>query len=303
MTLDTKKKRIAGAATLFLIAGAGYWIWSSRFEDTDNAYTAAHVATLSPKVSGLVTEVLVEENYKVKKDQVLVRIDQRDYVNALNNLQANLGAVEASLVLAQKDYHRSAKLFAEQAVPEQTRDDDLTKVQELEKKRDGLTAQIAQAQLNLGFTEVRAPSDGTIGKKLVEPGMVISAGQPLLSFVDSQAPWVVANFKETQLKKMKVGQKCEIEIDSIGGKSFEGVIESFSPGTGATFALIPPDNATGNFTKIVQRLPVRIRFTPESIRGYEDRIVPGLSAEATVYLATDASETVTPIRTITAETR
>lgn len=94
----------------------------------------------------------------------------------------------------------------------------------------------------------------------------------------------MANFKETQLKKMKIGQRTEIAIDSIGGKVFEGEIESFSPGTGATFALIPPDNATGNFTKIVQRLPVRIRFNAKSIRGYEDRIVPGLSAEATVFL-------------------
>jgi membrane fusion protein (multidrug efflux system) len=93
---------------------------------------------------------------------------------------------------------------------------------------------------------------------------------------------------------MKIGQKVEIEIDSIGGKSFEGEVESFSPGTGATFALIPPDNATGNFTKIVQRLPVRIRFMPDSIRGYEDRIVPGLSAEAKVYFASGDSSGSTP---------
>jgi membrane fusion protein (multidrug efflux system) len=75
-----------------------------------------------------------------------------------------------------------------------------------------------------------------------------------------------------------------VDIDSIGGKQFDGTIESFAPGSGATFALIPPDNATGNFTKIVQRVPVRIRFSPESIKGFEDRIVPGLSAEATVDL-------------------
>jgi membrane fusion protein (multidrug efflux system) len=114
--------------------------------------------------------------------------------------------------------------------------------------------------------------------------MVVSAGEPLLSFVDSRAPWLVANFKETQLRKMRVGQKAEIEVDSIEGKVFEGEVESFSPGTGATFALIPPDNATGNFTKIVQRLPVRIRFDEASIKGYEDRLAPGLSAEVKVYI-------------------
>jgi membrane fusion protein (multidrug efflux system) len=283
MKLEKNKKIAAGIGAAVLLGGI-LWIWTSRYEDTDNAYTAAHVATLSPKVAGLVTEVLVEENYKVKKDQVLVRIDSRDYQNALNTLKAELGSVDASLALARKDLRRSELLLTEKAIPEQQKDDDSTKVQELQKKQDALKAQIAQAELNLGFTEVRAPSDGTVGKKLIEPGMVVNAGQPLLSFVDSQAPWVVANFKETQLRKMKIGQKVEIEIDSIGGKVFEGEIESFSPGTGATFALIPPDNATGNFTKIVQRLPVRVHFMPESIRGYEDRIVPGLSAEATVYL-------------------
>lgn len=296
MKFDKKSKIIAGIGAAVLLGG-GFLIWSSRYEDTDNAYTAAHVATLSPKVAGMVTEVLVEENYHVKKDQVLVRIDRRDYENAINSLKAERGSVDASLALAKKDFKRSTMLYSEKAVPEQQRDDDATKVQQLEKKADALDAQIAQAVLNLGFTEIRAPSDGTVGKKLIEPGMMVNPGQPLLSFVDSQAPWVVANFKETQLRKMQIGQKAEIEIDSIGGKVFEGEIESFSPGTGATFALIPPDNATGNFTKIVQRLPVRIRFSPESIRGYEDRLVPGLSAEATIYLKEGPSLAPTPTET------
>ncbi len=270
--------------SILIVFGVTFWIWNLRFEETDNAYTAAHVAALSPKVAGLVTEVLVEENYKVKKGQVLVRIDSRDYVNALNGLKAELAEVETTTGLAQKNNKRSAMLYSQKAVAEQDRDNDFTKLRELQNKSDVLKAKIAEAQLNLDFTEIRAPSDGTIGKKLVEPGMVINPGQPLLAFVDAEAPWVVANFKETQLRKMRIGQKTEIEIDSIGGKTFEGVIESFAPGSGATFALIPPDNATGNFTKIVQRVPVRIRFLPESIHGYEDRIVPGLSSEATVYV-------------------
>ena len=286
-----RNKRVAIGATALIFLGSGYWFWSSRYEDTDNAYTAAHVAELSSKVAGLVNEVLVEENTKVKRGDVLLRIDRRDYENALNSLTAQLGGVEASLELARKDVHRANRLFAQKAIPEQERDDAQTKVQELGKREEALRAQIAQAELNLEFTEVRAPEDGTVGKKIVEPGMVVSAGEALLSFVDSQAPWVVANFKETQLRKMRLGQKVQVEIDSIGGKRFAGEIESFAPGTGATFALIPPDNATGNFTKIVQRVPVRIRFEPESIKGYEDRIIPGLSAEATVHV-TDPSEAV-----------
>ena len=164
------KKRIGFpvAAALAVMLGS-YIVINSKYEDTDNAYTAAHVAILSPKVSGQVTEVLVEENYKVKKDQVLVRIDPRDYQNLLASLKAELGGVEASLLLAQKDAKRSASLFAQQAVTEQDRDNDYTKVKELSKKQEALKAQISQAEVNLGFTEVKAPSDGTIGKKLVEP--------------------------------------------------------------------------------------------------------------------------------------
>jgi membrane fusion protein (multidrug efflux system) len=277
MQLDQKKKRILAGVSVAVVAAIAWIIWTSRYEETDNAYMAAHVATLSSKVP-------VEENYKVKKDQVLAKIDPRDYQNVLDSLKAQLGSVEASLQLANKDYQRSAKLFSQRAVPQQDKDNDYTKQQELQRKEDGLKAQIAQAELNLGFSDLKAPADGTIGKKLAEPGMVVSAGEPLLSFVDSRAPWLVANFKETQLRKMRVGQKAEIEVDSIEGKVFEGEVESFSPGTGATFALIPPDNATGNFTKIVQRLPVRIRFDEASIKGYEDRLAPGLSAEVKVYI-------------------
>jgi membrane fusion protein (multidrug efflux system) len=284
MSLDKKKKRILGGVGVAAILIIGWVIWTSRFEETDNAYMAAHVATLSSKVAGLIVEVPVEENYKVKKDQVLAKIDPRDYQNALDSLKAQLGSVEASLALADKDYKRSTKLVSLKAVPQQDKDNDYTKQQELQRKYDGLKAQIAQAELNLGFSDLKAPADGTIGRKLAEPGMVVSAGEPLLSFVDSRAPWLVANFKETQLRKMRIGQKAEIEVDSIGGKVFEGEVESFAPGTGATFALIPPDNATGNFTKIVQRLPVRIRFDAASIKGYEDRLAPGLSAEVKVYV-------------------
>lgn len=282
--LDRKAMLGASGALAILLVGTGVWWWSSGFEDTDNAYTAAHVATLSSKVPGLVSDVLIEENQKVKKGQVLVRIDQRDYHNSLDQLRAQLRETEANLDLARRDFDRAVKLYSQSVVSEQARDTASAKYRQLGSFRDSILAQISQSELNLEYTEIRAPSDGTVGKKAVEPGMVVSAAQPLLSFVDARAPWVTANFKETQLRKVRPGQTVEVEIDSIAGKTFEAEVESITPGTGATFALIPPENATGNFTKIVQRVPVRIRFLPESIRGFEDRIVPGLSVEAKVYL-------------------
>jgi membrane fusion protein (multidrug efflux system) len=144
-------------------------------------------------------------------------------------------------------------------------------------------AALEQAELNLSYTKLTAPTAGRIGKKTLEEGQRLEPGQPVLTVVSDEA-WVVANFKETQLKKMRPGQKVEIKVDSCPDHTFEGHVLSFSPASGTSFAILPSDNATGNFTKIVQRLPVKIVFTPDSLRGFENRLAPGLSVVATVDL-------------------
>jgi membrane fusion protein (multidrug efflux system) len=133
------------------------------------------------------------------------------------------------------------------------------------------------------YTEVIAPSDGRIGAKNAESGNRVQIGQALFALVEEDY-WIIANFKETQLKKMAEGQKVEISIDSLGGKKFSGTVNSIAPATGAQFALLPPDNATGNFTKVVQRVPVKITFDADSIKGFEDRLRPGLSTIVRVQL-------------------
>jgi membrane fusion protein (multidrug efflux system) len=142
-------------------------------------------------------------------------------------------------------------------------------------------AALEEARLNLSYTTIVAPITGRVGKKTVEEGQRIEPGQPLMTIV-SDNPWVVANYKETQLAHMRAGQKVDIKIDSFPDHKFEGYVLSFSPASGQSFAVLPSDNATGNFTKIVQRLPVKILFTADSIRGYEDRLAPGLSVISTV---------------------
>jgi membrane fusion protein (multidrug efflux system) len=144
-------------------------------------------------------------------------------------------------------------------------------------------AALDAANLNLQYCTIVAPVAGRTGKRQVEVGQQVQPGQPIFAIVQS-APWIEANFKETQLGRMKVGQRVDIEIDALKGRHFLGFIESISPASGAQFALLPPENATGNFTKIVQRVPVRISFDPKSIRGYEDRIRAGLSTVVTVTL-------------------
>jgi membrane fusion protein (multidrug efflux system) len=140
---------------------------------------------------------------------------------------------------------------------------------------------LSLARLQVEYTVIRAPSAGRVAKKTVEVGQRLQPGQPLMAVVSDNV-WVVANFKENQLRTLRVGEPVEVEVDAIKGRTLRGTVESFSPGTGARFALLAPDNATGNFTKIVQRMPVKIVLDEKSVAGLSDRLVPGLSVLVTV---------------------
>jgi membrane fusion protein (multidrug efflux system) len=142
-------------------------------------------------------------------------------------------------------------------------------------------ASLEDAKLQLSYTIIKAPVSGRIGRKSVEAGQRVQIGQPLMAIVEDH-PWVVANFKETQLAKMRAGQRVEVEIDTFPKHKFYGRVDSLAPGSGNEFALLPPDNATGNFTKIVQRIPVKVVLDDESVRGYENLLSPGMSSVVTV---------------------
>jgi membrane fusion protein, multidrug efflux system len=138
-------------------------------------------------------------------------------------------------------------------------------------------AQVKNSELQLSYCTIVAPVSGRIAEKTVQTGNRVSVGQALMAVVEDNV-WIVANFKETQLERIRVGQPVDIKIDALPHYRFKGRVDSLQPGTGSNFALLPPDNATGNFIKIVQRVPVKILFDPESIKAVRDKIVPGLSA-------------------------
>ncbi|MGF1757603.1 HlyD family secretion protein [Photobacterium sagamiensis] len=141
-------------------------------------------------------------------------------------------------------------------------------------------AHLEQADLNLSYTNIYAPVDGIVGKRSLRVGLYVQPGMPLMSLVPTKAVWIEANFKETQLAKIHPGQKVTVELDAFPDQPLDGIVDSFSPATGAKFALLPPENATGNFTKIVQRVPVKIVLPhPEQLTG---QLIPGLSVIATV---------------------
>jgi len=239
------------------IALTFYLYDSYTHEETDDAYVTGHLHEVSARISANVTDVRVDDNQFVHAGDVLVTLDPSEY-------QALVLAAQANVDKATADYKRQEPLVAMHAVsPEQldaarsTRDTDL--------------AQLALAELQVQYCTITAPADGYIGRKNVELGNRVSSGQTLMMVVEPDV-WVVANFKETQLAHMKPGQPVRITVDSIPDKVFAGRVDSFSPATGNQFALLPADNSTGNFTKIVQRVPVKIVFDPASIKNQNDRM-------------------------------
>ena len=264
-----KKPALLIAGTIALVAVLSYAYDTYTHEETDDAYVTSHLHDISTRINGVVTDVLVNDNQRVNKGDVLVKLDPAEYI-------AITAAAKANLDVAKSNLDRLQPLVATHAVAPE----DVDKAQGT---FDSDLAQYGLAELQIEYSTITAPADGYIGRKNVEVGNRVSSGQTLMVVVEPDL-WVVANFKETQLARMKPGQPARISIDSIPDKVFDGTVQSFSPATGNEFALLPADNSTGNFTKIVQRVPVKIVFNPDSIRGYEQRIRAGESAVVKVAL-------------------
>ena len=311
--LPVKKRYIF--ATLVIIGAIllGYFIYDmTGYQSTDDAYVETTTVSVSPKVAGEVVKVLVKDNQPVKAGQVVAVIDQRDYRVRLDqanaaynkaildqqNAHAKLNAANSEIALAQKDVERYENLYRAGAVSKQTLDRAKTTLEGIQAKQisaeqailsadpqngskvadaelNVLRAQKAAAELAMEYTEVKAPIDGTVSNKRVEVGMMVQPGTPLFVIVPNDV-WVVANYKETQLEKMKKGMPVDIKIDTYPHKVFKGKIDSIQRASGAKSSLFPPENAVGSFVKIVQRIPVKIVFT-EEIDPEEYAIIPGMS--------------------------
>ncbi len=281
--MDPKKRKIlSGIGSIAVLIASYFFYQSYMYIETDNAQIDAHVVMLAAKVPGYVSAVKVDEGQKVKKDDVLVEIDSRDYVNTLTQMTSEKTSMEARMGDAQKNFDRLSQLFHKNAVSQAQFDTASSGYSDLKAKYDSVSAQVAQAELNLENTKIRAPSDGFIAKRSVEAGQLASSGVPLLGFVSSESRWVVANFKETQIEQIKIGAKADVSVDAISRREFVGHVESVSSATGASFTLLPPDNATGNFTKVVQRVPAKIVLDNLSAEDIMD-LRAGLSVVVKVH--------------------
>jgi membrane fusion protein (multidrug efflux system) len=281
--MDQKKKKLLAVAGTIVVLLVGYLTYEHfAYVTTDNAQIFGHSLMMAPKVSGYITEVNVVEGQKVSKGDVLIQIDQRDYDNNLKQAKGELASIEARRRDAERNYRRLVDLLSKGAVSQQQFDTSTAQYNDVKAKYDAIASQVAQAELNLSNTKIVAPVNGFIAKKSVEVGQLAAPGVPLLGFIDAGERWIIANFKETEIEGIHLDAKVEVEVDAISGEKFEGKIESISSATGATFTLLPPDNATGNFTKVVQRVPVKIKFenlTPEQIV----KLRTGLSAFIKVH--------------------
>lgn len=408
---DPRRKRnirfiLLAVLVVAVIASIPIFMYYSVRESTDDAQVDGHLIPISPRISGYVLEVLVNDNQKVKVGESLVKLDPADYQTAyesaeaqlesllatsteskvnvpltdintrgslnitttqeqqaiaavnganqavsaararLNSSSAALMQTQANFIRAQKDLARTKALVEKDEISKQdydaavaaadanaaqveaaradvvtsqhTLDQSIAQVDqakaslatavvqrrqnteskprqiEISKARYNQSqatakqqrASVEQAKLNLGYTLIKAPVDGVVSRKTAEPGMQVSPGQQIMSLVPLDDIWVTANFKETQLKKMRPRQEVEIEVDTYGSsRSYRGHVDSIAAASGARFQLLPPENATGNYVKVVQRIPVKIVLEPGQNRDYH--LVPGMSVVPTVMLNTD----------------
>jgi membrane fusion protein, multidrug efflux system len=304
----SRRKRIILFSLLALTvaaAGGGYYTYwkrvGSRYVSTDNAYTAAEVAVVAAQIDGPVAAVNVVDSQQVKRGDVVIVIDDTDARLTVRQSEADLARAQAQVTSATSDLERSGiDLQRRQALVASgsVSGDELTKVingasdarASLNAARAAVElaqARVDKAKVDLGRTVIRSPIDGVIARREVQLGQRVQPSTPLLDVVPVSEMYVNANFKEVQLKKVRPGQSVELDSDLYGHKvAFHGVIEGFNGGTGAAFALIPAQNATGNWIKVVQRLPVRIRLNPDELAAHPLRV--GLSMNAKVDLRSDS---------------
>jgi membrane fusion protein (multidrug efflux system) len=348
LDLDAKhkrKRRLLILAAIVAKLGTGYWAYdhyyASKFISTDNAYTAAETAQVTPAVGGIVREVRVTDTSYVHKGDVLVVLDDVDARLALTQAEAELGraqrrvrgyvANDASLaaqLAARASDEKRAQADLDRAIIDLERrenlaesgsvsGDELTKARNafesaraavaqarsnysaaigareanavlIENSTEETNPEVAlararrdQARVNLERTVIRAPVDGVVAKRSVQVGQQIQAGSPVLAIVPVAEVHVDANFKEGQLERVRIGQPVEVTSDLYGHEvTYRGVVVGLSGGTGSTFAAIPAQNATGNWIKVVQRVPVRIQLDARDLEAKPLQV--GLSMEAII---------------------
>jgi membrane fusion protein (multidrug efflux system) len=276
-------RALALALPLVLAAAGGgylYWDYASHFQTTDDAFIAARAFSIAPKVSGYITAVPVTDNQHVAAGGVIARIDDRDYRVALDQAKAQLAHDQALLEQAKTNLGRYQYLVQRNAIAQQQADDQGFLVAQNESTLALDQAKVDAAQLDLSHTTITAAEPGRVVSLTAAVGQFAQAGTALTMFVPDEI-WITANFKETQLDAMRPGQPVTLAIDAYPDRSIRGHVASVQPGSGTAFSLLPAQNATGNYVKIVQRVPVKIVIDAPPA---DVALGPGMSVVPTVRI-------------------
>jgi len=304
------------AVAVAVVAAGLLWIFADKSEtSTDDAYVRADETIVSPLVRGMIVAVPARENQPVKAGDLLVRLDPEEYDLAIQNAEGDLMAADAAAKAARAGL---ARLDAEEKLSEnqvkgaealagpngaadpalrqafetargqaliavRSRGEIEADLSQAEAAQYRARTELAAARAEKAHTDVTAPAAGIVADVAATPGAVVQPGVRLMTIVSQAAPYLTANFKETQVGRMRPGEAASVKVDALPGRVFTGRVDSLSPGSGSEFAQLPFQPGTGNFTKIVQRVPVRIALDPG--QPGLDQLRPGLSAEVTVNVS------------------
>lgn len=279
-----KKKKafmIVGAVVAIgLVAGYLISAYNKTHISTDDAFIEGSIHTIAARVSGSVKTVLVNDNQLVNPGDVLVELDPTDYRSRVEASRANLELQRATLRQAERELKRAKALF-DQDAGSADRYDKAVSTREIAAAQVKLAdEQLRQAVLNLGYTTIVAPSGGYVTRKSVQIGNQVQVGQPLMAIVGLDDIHIIANYKETELEHIRPGQNVRIKVDAYPGRIIKGTVDSIMAGTGVSFSLFPAENATGNYVKVVQRVPVKIVLEKDADKDHLLKV--GMSVEPTV---------------------
>jgi membrane fusion protein (multidrug efflux system) len=283
-TNGEKKKKailIVGAVVAVgLLIGYFYNSYRTTHITTDDAFVEGNIHTIAARVGGNVKTVAVTDNQPVVRGDLLVELDPADYRSKAEAARANLDLQRATLRLAEIERKRAKALYDEN-VNSADRFDKAVSTHEISLAQVKLAEeQLRQAELNVGYTRVIAPAAGYITRKSVQTGNQVKDGQPLMAVVELDNLYIVANYKETEMEHIRPGQPVRITVDAYSGSVLTGKVDSIMAGTGVSFSLFPAENATGNYVKIVQRIPVKIVLDPGADKDHLLRV--GMSVVPTV---------------------
>jgi membrane fusion protein, multidrug efflux system len=296
-----RQKKIFIPALIILIAailGIYWYIGQLAYVSTDDAVIDGNRLSVSSKILGRIMLLTVDEGDTVKQGQLLVQLDSTDLKAqelqaraALNLARESIKLSNVNLAKAQEDFNRAEQQFNENVIPKE-QFDHIQKALEVAKAQlniDKIKVETSKAQLNvietqLLNTSIYSPMDGVLGKRWVLKGDVVQPGQPIYTIFDLKNIWVTAYLEETKLASINLGDKVEISVDAYPDQNFAGKVYQIGSNTASQFSLIPPSNASGNFTKVTQRVPIKISIEPADEPGQSDpsdniKLLPGMSVE------------------------